>query len=209
MKKLIKLSLLAIFLGIHPTGCYNKSCDDFSTYYISGIEVETKNAYNLNEIPIHHSPFVDTTKYYQIDSVAFLLSFNHFEVGVSTKKSFFNGFQSTAFACEPSYRYQNPIENVQTFYAGEHINFNDTLSLKTGDNITSMFNISNTFGYLNSSKPLQNFTGQYQNVDESFFLTLARSNKDSLEFNFDLITTLTDGKIFTMEDLTVKLLPSK
>lgn len=209
MKKLIKLSLLAIFLGIHPTGCYNKSCDDLYSYTISDIGIVTKHIYNLNESSIYQAPQTDPTKYYKVDSIGFLMDIKDFNIGLLDTKSSFNGFQSMAIACEPRTRYENSIEGIQALYSGNNVVFNDTLQLKFGDDITNLFNITNSFGSYQYPMSLQNFSSSpYMGVDESFFLTFATSNNDSLEFRFNLITTLSDGKVLKSEDLMVNLLPS-
>lgn len=212
MKKLIKLSLLAVFLGIHPTGCYNNDCNDFNNhaYYISAIKIETKNIPNLGRgTDVYHAPSIETTKSYHVDSIGFLMSFEYVDLASVNTSSSFLGFQNIAMACSPSYRYHNPIENILVIYPGESIIFNDSISLNRGDTITSMFNISSTFSDYSQPQPLETYSYLYQDMEESLLIRLSENNQDSIDFRFDLITTLTDGKVFKSESLAVKLLPSE
>lgn len=213
MKKLIKISLLAIFLGIHPVSC-NRYKDDCGSgknhaFFISDVNIETKNIPNLGRgTHVYFAALIDTANSYHIDSIGFLMNFDHVDLASSNTISPFLGFQNIAIACSYSIKYQNPIENISAIYTGESINFNDSLRLNTGDTITGMFNISSTFSNYLNPEPLQSYNDPYQDMEESFLISFSEKNRDSLDFHFDLFTTLIDGNIFISKDLAVKLIPS-
>lgn len=215
MKKLIKLSLLAVFLGIHPVSCdkYDgNTCDGLvgHAYYISNVEIETLHISNLEiGYAIHQAPPIDASKSYHIDSIGFFMSFENVDLAHSIKAPSFYGFQNMAIACSPSYHYHNPIESVLAIYSGKSITFNDSININTGDTITSMFNVSSTFSDYSQAEPLETYSDLYQDVEESLLLRFKESNRDSIEFHFDLFTTLTDGKVFKAEGMEVKLLPPR
>ncbi|AEV34072.1 hypothetical protein Oweho_3118 [Owenweeksia hongkongensis DSM 17368] len=215
MKKLIKLSLLAIFLGIHPVSCdkYDgNTCEGLEghAYYISNVEIDTKHIANLDiGYPTHLAPLIDTSESYHNDSIGFLMSFESVDLAFSIKAPPFLGFQNMAIACSPLYHYRNPVESIVAIYSGSSITFNDSININTGDTITNIFNVSSTFNDYSPPEALESYSDLYQNIEESLLIRFSENNKDSIDFRFDLITTLTDGKVFKSEHITVKLLPSK
>lgn len=210
MKKLIKLSLLAVFLGIHPVSCdrYDDDCGSSGnhTYFISGIDIETKDI-SSNHLAFS-APNTNENKFYQIDSIGFLMNFETVDLASEETPSF-HGFQNMAVACSYLISYNNPIENIEAIYTGLDVQFNDSMGLSSGDTITRMFNSSYSYDSYSAPESLENLYKKPVEVYGDVLITFNVMNSDSLDFPFQLITTLTDGKIFTIEDLTVKLLPSK
>lgn len=210
MKKLIKLSLLALFLGIHPVSCdrYDDDCGSpgNNAYFISGIDVETKDI-SSNHL-VFSAPNTNSNTFYPIDSIGFLMNFETVDLAYEETPSF-HGFQNMAIACSYLISYNNPIENIEAIYTGLDVRFNDSIHLSSGDTITKMFNSSYSYYSYSDPEPLEKLTKKPLEVYGNVLITFKVMNSDSLDFPFQLITTLTDGKIFTMQNLSVKLLPSK
>lgn len=211
MKKLIKLSLLAIFLGIHPVSCDKKDdcTPEKQAYLVSNVKVESKDLSNPTQgYYQYYAPLTDTTNYYHIDSVGALITLEFDDIAYKSRSSF-SGFQSSATACSFSYNYKNPIKIMAVIYKGDHTQFNNSIELNTGDTITYMFNFSQSYSSFEKTDSLENIGNTSISVGEDLFIKCKHLNTDSLSFQYYLSTTLTDGTVIKSEDVLVKLLPAK
>ena len=197
MKKLIKLSLIAIFLGIHPVSCDKE--DGSGTDCGSGTgpifitsldliarDVSIKENYDL---PLA-APSADTSLYYSSDSICLSLLANQTKKSPVKKTSDFS-FQSTASACSPIYLYSNPITGFEIIYQGHTTDFDDTITLEYGDTISNLFGFTPDQKLWNTM-PLSEIR-EYPSTSTLFMVKLKAHNRDSLNLKFMAIASLSTG----------------
>ena len=211
MKKLIKLTLLAVFLGIHPVSCDKENdCNPGKhAYHVSNVKIESKDLSNSAQgYYQYYAPLTDTINYYHIDSVGTLITLEFVDIAYKSQSNF-SGFQSSATACSFSYNYEYPIKKMDVIYTGIGTQFNNSIELNTGDTITSMFNFSRSYSTFEKTDSLENIGNTSIPVGEDLFIMCSHLNTDSLLFQCYVSTTLTDGTVIKSEDVLVKLLPVK
>ena len=213
MKKLIKLSLLAIFLGIHPVSCDkgDSSGTDCGSgtgpIFIASLDliardVSIKEHYNF---PLAAPP-ADTSLYYSSDSICLSLLANQTKKSPNKKTSNFS-FQSTASACSPLYLYSNPITSFEIIYQGHITDFDDTIPLEYGDTISNLFSFTPDQKLWNTM-PLSEIS-EYPSASAFFMIKLKERNRDSLNLKFMAVATLNTGEVFHYRNQRLKILPSK
>ncbi|WP_417602044.1 hypothetical protein [Owenweeksia hongkongensis] len=218
MKKLLKLILIAVFLGIHPVSCDRHGagdCGDLSNYpkviriaeinhYLSSLSHVSGEMYRENGI-------IEDNSYRHPDSIGIGLSIDK-TTRIASLKTFNFGFTQTAIACSPAPpAVQNYVTKVDIIYAGLPIIFNTSTELiNPGDTISNLFGVFSRDTYcchpdsLSDQASWNTFSNGY-----STFIKLKKYNTDSVSLNIDAHFYLADGDDLDIKNIKLNLLPYK
>ncbi|WP_417607911.1 hypothetical protein [Owenweeksia hongkongensis] len=213
MKKLIKLSLLAVFLGIHPMGCIKEEVQSpcAGSNFATLVETESFDTH-YSKVLIHHDSviqvigWVDFSEYHHFDEIALSLIIS------KTKRIAEHTFNlqigNEAYACSPPIpKVDNPISKIDIIYNGDSLFYNSSFgTLVGGDTISDLFEYS-FYGhnYNEVIKPIKIFLPQEQYENEELTLKVASANSDLLTLNFDVLLTDSNGKSFEFKKQTFNL----
>lgn len=213
MKKLIKLSLIALFLGIHPVSCdrYDDDCGDLSNYpklvLITEINYNFFNIEPLEQELYRVNGVTENDTYYHPDSVGigFSIGMTH---RIAAKKNFNFGFAQTANACYPSPPdVHNYITKVDIIFTGSPTFFNDSIgTINKGDTLSNLFGAFSRDTYYSTPSPLHN--QESWDSWETTFIKLVKYNRDSLSLSVDALFHMADGDDLYINDISINLLPT-
>ncbi|WP_417588924.1 hypothetical protein [Owenweeksia hongkongensis] len=207
MKNLIKLSLLAIFIGIHPIGCVKEEIqhpcagENFATLVKAESFAKHYSSISFfNGSTINLGNWVDSSGYYHRNDIA--LSFSIDETKRIAQQSHSLGIGNNAYACSPGIpKVDNKISNIDIIYRGDSLFYNNTFdTFMNGDTISDLFEYAfNRYNQYPSEaiRPLKDFLPQEQSLYDELILKVAFTSKeDSLTLNFDIILTDSNGGVF-------------
>lgn len=211
MKKLIKLTLIAIFLGIHPMSCINRDpdmCGDTSRW-AKVVEIQSLYTSIVQSSEMWDTRYLeDTSAYYLSEEIGFTIAINQ-TIKIAENSPKFN-FGNIAWACSPvTPAVNNPIKSVAIIYKGESQSLNDSIFLNSGDIISDYFRYVNLDDWEPSSSHLYDITFENPTSSDRLLIKLVEPNKEKMELPFTAVVTLTDNKTFEFNNLRFKLLPSK
>lgn len=210
MKKLIKISLLAIFLGIHPVSCdkhTSHGCGDTSRR-AKIVEIQTLYFDMVKSSERWDKRYLeDTTSYYHSEEIGFTIGVNH-TIKIAENSPKLN-FGNVAWACTPQPpAVNNPIKSVEIIYKGQSQSLNDSILLNSGDTITDYFRYVNLNYWEPTPSPLDDIIFENPIASDLLLIKLIEPNSSQIELPFTAIVHLSDGKRFEFEKLKFKLLPS-
>lgn len=211
MKKLIKLTLIAIFLGIHPMSCINRDpdmCGDTSRW-AKVVEIQSLYTSIVQSSEMWDTRYLeDTSAYYLSEEIGFTIAINQ-TIKIAENSPKLN-FGNIAWACSPvTPAVNNPIKSVAIIYKGESQSLNDSIFLNSGDTISDYFRYVNLDDWEPTPSHLYDITFENPTSSDRLLIKLIEPNKEKMELPFTAVVTLTDNKTFEFNNLRFKLLPSK
>lgn len=211
MKKLIKLTLIAIFLGIHPMSCINRDpdmCGDTSRW-AKVVEIQSLYTSIVQSSEMWDTRYLqDTSAYYLSEEIGFTIAINQ-TIKIAENSPKLN-FGNIAWACSPvTPAVNNPIKSVAIIYKGESQSLNDSIFLNSGDTISDYFRYVNLDDWEPTPSHLYDITFENPTSSDRLLIKLIEPNKEKMELPFIAMVTLTDNKTFEFNNLRFKLLPSK
>lgn len=211
MKKLIKLTLIAIFLGIHPMSCINRDpdmCGDTSRW-AKVVEIQSLYTSIVQSSEMWDTRYLeDTSAYYLSEEIGFTIAINQ-TIKIAENSPKLN-FGNIAWACSPvTPAVNNPIKSVAIIYKGESQSLNDSIFLNSGDTISDYFRYVNLDDWKPTPSHLYDITFENPTSSDRLLIKLIEPNKEKMELPFTAVITLTDNKAFEFNNLRFKLLPSK
>ena len=210
MKKLIKLSLIAVFLGIHPMACIQDDpygCGDTSKW-AKIVEIQSLYSDIVKSSEMWDHRFLeDTAAYIHSEEIGFIIGINQ-TLKIAQNSPKFN-FGNYALACSPIVpEVSNPIKRVEIIYKGLSQNFSDSIFLNTGDTITAFFRYVSPNYYEPTPLPLNDIIFDNPRSSDLLLIKLVEPNPTKIEIPFTAVIHLMDDKRFEFEKLKFKLLPS-
>lgn len=211
MKKLIKLTLIAIFLGIHPMSCINRDpdmCGDTSRW-AKVVEIQSLYTSIVQSSEMWDTRYLeDTSAYYLSEEIGFTITINQ-TIKIAENSPKLN-FGNIAWACSPvTPAVNNPIKSVAIIYKGESQSLNDSIFLNSGNTISDYFRYVNLDDWEPTPSHLYDITFENPTSSDRLLIKLIEPNKEKMELPFTAVVTLTDNKTFEFNNLRFKLLPSK
>lgn len=211
MKKLIKLTLIAIFLGIHPMSCIDRDpdmCGDTSRW-AKVVEIQSLYTSIVQSSEMWDTRYLeDTSAYYLSEEIGFTIAINQ-TIKIAENSPKLN-FGNIAWACSPvTPAVNNPIKSVEIIYKGKSQSLNDSIFLNSGDTISDYFRYVNLDDWEPTPSHLYDITFENPTSSDRLLIKLIEPNKEKMELPFTAVITLTDNKAFEFNNLRFKLLPSK
>jgi len=201
MKKAFKITFLVLLLGLIPVYFYpwgNSNDDKFiidNSFHIKSFLIEQTNIHGEN---------IDTTLYWDYDSIAIAIITDKYEDKETKVSSNYNLFNQTVFACYPPLILADEnIEKISIISESE-FEMKGEKPTNIGDTITNLFLWSdrngikfNSFG--NNSNPFSISKGII------YLLKLKNGFDKNTDCKFDIKIQLSDESIHEFKDQVLKV----